>query len=103
MAPSVCDEVLGSVPSPRGGSAHNGGRGANIEFLLADPEGDTQIGGVGNQEEDRWLLRSDPNGLVKRSRFQKMPFEYRKIGEERRKGACRREGAGGGQVFGDDF
>lgn len=66
--------ALPTAPSQRGSSARNRERGANIRFLLADPEGDTQIGGVGNQEEDRLLLRSDLNCLVKRSQFQKMPF-----------------------------
>lgn len=46
----------------------------NIRFLLVKPEGDTQIGGVVNKEEDRLLLRSELNCLVKRSQFEKMPF-----------------------------
>lgn len=46
----------------------------NIEFLLVKLESDTQIVGVVNKEEDRLLLRSDLNCLVKRSPFEKMPF-----------------------------
>jgi len=46
----------------------------NIRFLLVKPEGDTQIGGVVNKEEDRLLLWSELNCLVKRSQFEKIPF-----------------------------
>lgn len=46
----------------------------NIRFLFVKPEGDTQIVWVVNKEEDRLLLESELNCLVKRSQFEKMPF-----------------------------
>lgn len=48
--------------------------GDNVGFLLVKPEGDTQIGGVVNKEEDRLLSWSELNCLVKRSQFEKMLF-----------------------------
>jgi len=46
----------------------------NFHFPLAHPDGDIQIGGMVNKEEDRLLLQSDLNCLVKQSQFEKMQF-----------------------------
>lgn len=60
--------------------------------MLVKPEVDTQIIGMVNKEEDRLLLRSEINSLVKCSQLEKCPFNTGKCKSNEEKHRRSREG-----------